>query len=173
MAMTNKMFFMTSLILFSCFSVVAENYSIYLVRHAEKLDKSADPNLSECGNQRAHQLAKILAKTNISAIYSTKYQRTMQTAAPTARLQQLTIKNYNPNDLKKLSNQLQQDRMNALIVGHSNTTPVLAGFLAQQKIAPLTEDDYQYLYQVQFLNEQPMLTILQQPINCQTHKIAN
>jgi phosphohistidine phosphatase SixA len=165
--MTNKTFFMASFLLLSCFSVAADNYSIYLVRHAEKLDNSTDPNLSECGNQRAQQLSKMLSKTNISAIYSTKYQRTMQTAEPMSTLKHLKIENYDPNDLEGFYLQLKQKKRSALIVGHSNTTPVLTSFLTQQKIAPLTEEDYQYLYQVQFINDQPFLTILQQTTSCQ------
>jgi phosphohistidine phosphatase SixA len=166
--MNNKILFMASLLLFSCFSFATNNYSIYLVRHAEKLDNSKDPKLSKCGKQRAQQLSKILSKANISAIYSTKYQRTMQTAEPMSRLEQLKIQHYDPNNLELFSLQLKQEKRNTLIVGHSNTTPVLTELLAQQKVAPLTEDNYQYLYQVHILNDQPMLTILQQPTSCQT-----
>jgi broad specificity phosphatase PhoE len=164
---------MASLLLCSSFSVIADHYSIYLVRHAEKIDNSKNPSLTNCGKKRAQHLSTMLSKADISAIYSTTYQRTIETAEPLATLQQLKIQNYDPSDLEKISHQLQQEKKNTLIVGHSNTTPVLTELLAQQKVAPLTEEDYQYLYQVQFVNNQPLLTIFQQPRNCSTSKTLN
>ncbi len=152
--------------LFSYCSFAAENYSIYLVRHAEKLPNSKNPALTECGKARAKQLASMLLKANITAIYSTSYQRTMQTAQPLANLQKMAIKNYSPKHLQQFSLLLKQKNENALVVGHSNTTPMLVEFLAKQEVSPLTEQDYQYLYQVQYLNGQPLLTIFQQPLEC-------
>jgi len=152
--------------LFSYCSFAAENYSIYLVRHAEKLPNSKNPALTECGKARAKQLASMLLKANITAIYSTSYQRTMQTAQPLANLQKMAIKNYSPKHLQQFSLLLKQKNENALVVGHSNTTPMLVEFLAKQEVSPLTEQDYQYLYQVQYSNGQPLLTIFQQPLEC-------
>lgn len=154
-------------ILTFCFnSFAAENYSIYLVRHAEKLTGSKNPSLTNCGTSRAESLAKMLSKTKIKAIYSTSYQRTMQTASPLAELQNIPIKQYNPKFLKQLSLSLKQASKNTLVVGHSNTTPMLVELLSKVKVAPLTEQDYQYLYQVQFFEGKPLLTVFQQPLNC-------
>ena len=154
--------------LFSYFSFAVDNFSIYLVRHAEKLSDSKNPALTDCGTARAERLATMLSKANINAIYSTSYLRTMQTAQPLANLQKMAIKNYSPKHLEQFSLLLKQKNENALVVGHSNTTPMLVELLAKQKVAPLTEQDYQYLFQVQFFNDQPMLTIFQQPLNCRT-----
>ncbi len=127
--------------LFSCFSFATDSYSIYLVRHAEKLSDSKNPSLTSCGKSRAEQLAKMLSKAEITTIYSTSYQRTLQTARPLANLQNMTVKNYNPRHLEQLALQLQQKQENSLVVGHSNTTPMLVELLANQKVAPLTEQD--------------------------------
>jgi len=147
-------------------SLAFDSYSIYLVRHAEKVANSDNPSLTNCGASRAAMIANILSKTNISSIYSTSYERTMQTAKPLADLNNSPIKVYNPKLLNQLALLLQQKNENALVVGHSNTTPQLVELLAKQKTSPLTEQDFQYLYQVQFINKQPLLTIFQLPLNC-------
>lgn len=152
--------------LLSSFSTIANNYSVYLVRHAEKVSDSKNPPLTACGKARAEQLATLLSKTNIKHIYSTHYQRTMQTAQPLADQQQLAIKNYNPRYLEQLSLKLQQQKANTLVVGHSNTTPELATLLTKEAVAPLSEQDYQQLYQIQYIDEQVMLTLFQQPLSC-------
>lgn len=147
-------------------SFAADNYSIYLVRHAEKVTDSKNPALTLCGKKRAEQLATLLSEADVKAIYSTDYQRTMQTARPLAKQQKLAVKNYNPRHLEQLALQLKQKQEDALVVGHSNTTPMLVELLSNQTVAPLTEQDYQYLYQVQVTNEQTVLTIFQQPLDC-------
>jgi phosphohistidine phosphatase SixA len=154
-------------LLLSSFSSIANNYSIYLVRHAEKLNDSKNPTLTVCGQLRAKQLASLLAPTKITHIYSTHYQRTIQTAKPFAKQQNIAIKNYNPKYLEQLSLKLQQQKVNTLVVGHSNTTPRLVTLLTKETITPLTEQDYQQLYHVQFIDEQVMLTIFQQPLSCE------
>jgi len=154
--------------MFSWCSFAADSYSIYLVRHAEKLTDSKNPSLTACGKERAEQLASLLDKAGISAIYSTSYQRTMQTAAPLAKQQEMAIKNYNPRHLEQLSLQLKQKKESAIVVGHSNTTPMLTELLSKKKVAPLTEHDFQYLYQVQFTDKETTLTILQQPLECKS-----
>lgn len=165
-----KTLFILSFALLSNFSIATDHYSIYLVRHAEKLADKKNPALTQCGKLRAKLLSDLLAKTKITSVYSTSYQRTMQTAQPLANAQKLAIKNYSPKHLEQLAFQLTQKNENALVVGHSNTTPILAELLAKETVAPLTEQDYQYLYQVQFLNAQPTLTIFQQPLNCNDKK---
>jgi len=150
--------------------LAGDEFTLYLVRHAEKQIDIKNPPLTQCGKERARQLATLLSEAKIKSIYSTSYQRTMSTAAPLANQQQLAIKNYNPKQLKQVSLQLKQNKQNALIVGHSNTTPQLAHLLSDKKTEPLTEQDYQELYQVQFNGEQISLTKLMQPHVCSTKK---
>jgi len=88
----------------------------------------------------------------------------MQTAKPLANQQKIAIKNYNPRYLEHLSFELQQENMNTLVVGHSNTTPKLVTLLTEELVAPLSEQDYQQLYKVQYIDEQVVLTIFQQPL---------
>jgi len=71
----------------------------YLVRHAEKVLDQRDPDLTPAGYKRADDLAARLASVPLSAIYSSDYKRTRQTAAPVATAQDVTITLYDPRDL--------------------------------------------------------------------------
>ncbi len=164
--MIKKIIWLLLATIFTSNTFAANNYSIYLVRHAEKQKEGENPGLTPCGQARAKQLARLLSQANISQIYSTKYQRTRQTANPLATNQHIAVQNYNPKHLEQLSILLQQRKENSLVVGHSNTTPQLAELLSTQKMAPLTESDYQQLYQIQFIGEAKMVTLFKQPLTC-------
>ena len=103
-----------------------EMVQFYFVRHAEKsTNDPRDPDLSEAGHARAESIVQHLAKANISKIYATKYKRTQQTAQPLAKSLGIEIEIYDTN-LTDISAILKStERGNALIVGHSNTTPKL------------------------------------------------
>ncbi len=146
--------------------LASDNFTLYLVRHAEKQADSKNPLLTQCGKERAKQLATLLSTTNIKSIYSTSYQRTMSTAAPLSRRQKIAIKNYDPRQLEQFSLHLKQRKENALIVGHSNTTPELTQLLSNQKVEKLTEKEYQTLYQVQFIEGKSQLIRFKQSLSC-------
>lgn len=147
--------------------LAANDYTIYLVRHAEKQTDSSNPALTLCGQQRAEQLATILDTANIKAIYSTNYQRMLATAAPLSNKKNIIISHYNPKKLAQFSLHLKQHQENSLIVGHSNTTAQLTQLLSSQDVKNLSEGDFQHLYQVQFIAGQSHLIQLTQPLSCQ------
>lgn len=129
----------------------AETFTIYLVRHSEK-DVSANhdgnPPLTECGAERSEHLSHFLSAVTLDAIYSTNYTRTKKTALPTAQSKKLEIQEYNPRDLEATSELLLKRKEDALVVGHSNTTAVLAGILANQDLGSFDESIYNRIYQV-------------------------
>jgi hypothetical protein len=90
----------------------------------------------------------------------------MSTAAPLSSKQNIAIENYNPRELEQFSMHLKERKENALIVGHSNTTPQLTQLLSNQKVDDLTEKEYQMLYQVQFIEGKSQLTLFNQPLSC-------
>lgn len=139
--------------------------TIYLVRHAEKQDDSKDPALSECGQKRAQALAALFADIPLAAVYATPYQRTQQTAAAVANHKKLPVQQYDARQPKLLQQQLQAYAQPVLVVGHSNTVPELVKLLSGIEVAPLTEQHYNLLYQVQ-LGQQGSVTIRQQPFGC-------
>lgn len=122
----------------------------YLIRHAEKdlSDMSnKNPHLNETGMQRAQNWAKILKNIPFDAIYSTNYHRTLETAEPIAKVLNLDITLYSPNDLKLKQFMLETNGKTVLIVGHSNTTPTLSNALIKEmKYKQIPETTYGNLY---------------------------
>ena len=94
----------------------------------------------------------------------------MSTTVPLSNKLNIAIKNYNPHQLKQFSLHLKQRKENALIVGHSNTTPQLTRLLGDDIVAALSEKDFQNLYQVQFFEGQTLLTKFIQPHKCTSTK---
>ncbi len=101
--------------------------TIILVRHAEKaVSTVSDMPLSDAGNARAKELARILSAAGVDAIYTTQYLRTKQTVAPLAEALKLapkelaTGKEYPANVVREvLANHTGQT---VVVAGHSNTT---------------------------------------------------
>jgi len=127
-----------------------ETLTIYVVRHAEK-EAGDDPQLTPAGQERAHKLAARLAKVKLDAIFSTDFQRTRLTAQPVAARQGLAIQIYAPGDLPAFAAQLQREYAgkNVLVVGHSNSTPTLAGLLDGTNAYPaFAESEYGNIIQV-------------------------
>lgn len=126
------------------------DYTLYLVRHAEKMsDDKKDPRLTEQGQARAETLAGLLEGKDIIAIYSSDYIRTRDTAAPLAQRLGLQVIIYDPSDLDGLALKLRALKRNALVVGHSNTTPQLAEILGAAPGAPIIEaSEYDRLYKI-------------------------
>ena len=146
--------------------LASDNFTLYLVRHAEKQPEGKNPKLTQCGQLRAKQLATLLSKADIQSVYSTSYQRTMSTAAPLSKARNVAIKHYDPRQLEQFSLHLKQRKENALIVGHSNTTPELTTLLSAQEVDSMNEKQYQNLYQIIFVDNNIELITLTQPLTC-------
>ncbi|GAB2700806.1 histidine phosphatase family protein [Aliiglaciecola sp. 3_MG-2023] len=127
-------------------------YDLYLVRHFEKQAGGTDPGLTQQGQRRANKLAEYLLPKNIQYIYSTKYHRTKQSARPFAQESGLNIQFYSPKQLAVFAEKIKSLQSNALIVGHSNTTPTLISLLGgvAEKI---DEDEYGELFILQISDD--------------------
>jgi len=147
-------------------------FTIYLIRHAEKESAptdSRDPLLSDCGTLRAKSLAGFFGKVDLEAIYSTDYNRTRNTAKPTANSKGITVKSYNPRALEDFALKLINLKQNALVVGHSNTTGALAALLAGQsgdESYSMSEKIYNRIYQVVIYKDARQLQLLQSAFTC-------
>ncbi len=120
---------------------------IFLVRHAEKVDNSRDPELSKAGKQRALELAETLINSKLDYIYSTDFIRTKNTAQPTAEMLNIKVELYNPLELKEFASKLKETGGRHLIVGHSNTTPEMVKLLGGEPGTPIVEEnEYDRLY---------------------------
>jgi len=121
-----------------------------LVRHAEK-EYGGDPALTPEGEERAERLRFMLKNEQIDAVYSTETKRTQLTAAPTAAEKNLTVIPYDAQELKAFASDLKRRHRGetVLVVGHSNTTPMMANLLTGTEDYPrFSELDYTNLYVV-------------------------
>ena len=121
---------------------------VFLVRHAEKAPTGDDPGLSEAGVKRAESLAATLADAGITAIFTSEFKRTRDTAAPVAMRVGATVTTVAAKDVDVLIAKLRAlpAGAKALVVGHSNTIPVMAERLTGVKVAALTDADYDRLF---------------------------
>jgi broad specificity phosphatase PhoE len=146
-----------------------ETFTIYLVRHSEKdltSNNASDPPLTECGKLRSEKLNIFLKDVDLDIVYSTDYSRTKNTALPTAKSKGLEVKQYNSQELKDFSDLLIKNKQDALVVGHSNTTGVLAGLLVGEKIGSFDETIYNRVYQVVINKNSGRLHILHTAFDC-------
>jgi 2,3-bisphosphoglycerate-dependent phosphoglycerate mutase len=98
----------------------SEPLVVYCVRHAEKAEGD-DPLLTDAGTARVAQLVDALKDIPLRAVYSTDTRRTQATARPVAQGHGLEVTSYRPETRGLLG----QQRGAVLVVGHSNTIPLL------------------------------------------------
>ncbi len=142
-----------------------EPTTIFLVRHAERAaDDPQDPGLTPAGRERAQLLARILADAGLTAVYSTPFRRTMDTARPVARAAGLDIRTYDPRDpaaMRAFADELRASTGRILVTGHSNTTPDLVEKLGGDPGSPIAESDYyDRLYLVTITSDGAVSSIL-------------
>lgn len=127
--------------------------TIIVVRHAEKVDDSRDPELSEAGLQRAQALAEVLEYAGLDAVYASQFQRTRQTAEPAAEAAGLkVIVEPVEDDIEAWAQVFAAELVEKhpgqtiLVAGHSNTVPPLVAALCRCEVAPLADSDYDRIY---------------------------
>lgn len=129
----------------------------YLIRHAEKDrgdKKNKDPHLTSFGRQRANNWNKHFKGIKFDAVYSTDYNRTKETATPTAKANDLVLHFYNPSDFKIEEFIEKTKGQTVLIVGHSNTTPKFVNALiGKDKYDDIEDHNNANLYKVTFTKD--------------------
>ena len=146
-----------------------ESFTIYLIRHSEKdllSENQLDPPLTICGIERSEHLSSFFEDTNIKKVYSTNYLRTIKTAMPTALSKKLSIQYYDSNNLILFSKKLLNSKQNSLVVGHSNTTPILAGLLTGNNMNAFDENIYNRIYKVIISQNNKKLFVFETSFDC-------
>lgn len=125
--------------------------TVVLVRHAERLTEGQDPELSPIGVAHAERLAEILERATIAAIYASEAQRTQQTAAAVARATGITPQVIEADKHKRLLRRLKWRHRGdvVLVVGHSNTVPLIADGLGAE-IGLVDAEDYSGLWIISY-----------------------
>lgn len=107
-----------------------EPVTVIVVRHAETAGSSrtgGDPKLSESGEQRAVELAKLLEHAGVTHLYSSQFERTKAVLAPLAEASGLEVESLDADALKEQIERVQAlpPGSVAVIAGHSNTVPAM------------------------------------------------
>ena len=144
----------------------AAQQTIFVVRHAERADASqsgspmmaSDPDLSDKGKARAQSLATLLKDAGITAIYTTQYKRTLQTAEPLAKALGIKPTIVDAKNTASLVEKLKSGG-NALVVGHSNTVGEVIRQLGVSESTSVGDQEYDNLFVV-FRGERPAVVRL-------------
>ena len=151
-------------LLFFASTAVEASPILFLVRHAEKaMTGGNDPELSAVGQERAEALARILKDCKITAIFTTEFKRTQETAAPTAKATQVTPTIIAAKDIAGLVEKLRSLKGNVLVVGHGNTIPDVVKALGIAIPVNIPESDYSEPIVI-ILSDNPQLLRLHYPM---------
>ena len=132
-------------------SPAAPSTVVLLVRHAERAPGSGDVPISDAGQARAAALADVGKVAGVSAIITTQFQRTQQTAAPLAIALGLTpvVVGTGAEAAKHVADVAAAVRAQAgktvLVVGHSNTIPAIIAALGGPRFKDYCEPEYDNL----------------------------
>ncbi|UCF37801.1 MAG: histidine phosphatase family protein [Acidobacteriota bacterium] len=122
--------------------------TVFLVRHAEKIDSSRDPDLAPEGRERADRLRDLLQRTGASALFATQFKRTQQTLQPLSTVLGVPVAVRQAQALNELVDEVKTKHPGETVVlaGHSDTVPELIRLFSGTGIDPLGEDDYDNLF---------------------------
>ncbi|HEX4469387.1 MAG TPA: phosphoglycerate mutase family protein [Gemmatimonadaceae bacterium] len=128
--------------------------TVILVRHAEKAAAPADdPPLTEAGQARARALMAITRDAGVTAIITTQFVRTRETARPSAvalkiapEIIRATAGAQHVQDVARAA--LAHTGGVVLVVGHSNTVPAIIAALGAPPPPPICDNSYDDLYVV-------------------------
>ncbi len=119
-----------------------------VVRHAEKVDSSTDPDLSKAGFERADRLAAVLQYMQIDGLHSTPFKRTRQTLGTLSEKHGLTVHEYDPRNPNSVLDALKANYGKTYVIaGHSNTAPNIVNYLTgNNDYADLEDHVYDHLW---------------------------
>jgi phosphohistidine phosphatase SixA len=127
---------------------------VVLVRHAEKASYPAgNPPLTPEGTTRANALAAALADAGVTAIITTQWTRTRDTAAPLARTLNLTpqvVRTGQGDTAAHAAAVAAAVRRHpggiVLVVGHSNTIPAIIAALGGPRLRDICDPVFDDLF---------------------------
>jgi phosphohistidine phosphatase SixA len=122
--------------------------AVLAVRHAD-IDlprTSPDPDLNAAGRLRAEALARMVGGAGVTAVLTSEFRRTRQTAAPLAR--QLGLTPQLTPDPAVVAKRVRAGELGAvvLVAGHSDTVPEILVALGAAPPRPISEAEFDNLY---------------------------
>ena len=152
-----KQFLFILLILFSVDLEGQDCAEIYLIRHAEKDRsdlKNKNPHLNKLGKDRALKWVEVFKNVEFDKIFSTNYNRTIETATPISLDKKIEISIYSPSKIDYESFKSKTSGEKVLVVGHSNTIPFFVNGLIDKEVYQQIDDlNNANLYKVTICND--------------------
>jgi broad specificity phosphatase PhoE len=143
----------------------ASAQTVVLVRHAEKADASRDPVLSEAGTRRARALAELFGVTRPDLAIVSPMRRTRLTAEPTVPpfgvpLITVSLDGGVDAHVAAVISAARDAGPEALvlIVGHSNTVPLIARALGVES-ADMPECEYDRMTRIDLNGPAPTAVV--------------
>lgn len=140
--------------------------TVVIVRHAEKeAEPAADPPLSAAGQARAVALADALADAGVVGIIVTPYERTRATARPLAerlgiQMVEVPVSRNMDAHIAAVADAVRGfGSGTVLVVGHSNTAPMIAEALSGIAQKPMPESEYDRIILVQTGSDPRLITL--------------
>ena len=140
--------------------VADDAVTVFLVRHAERLDDSPNSPLNDVGRERVEKLRALVADVDFTHVHSTNLTRTLDTAGPIAEDDGVEIGIYSPGELEEFAETIRATPGRHLVSGHSDTTPRLAEALGGEPHGPIDHMEYDRLYIIVIRPGQPAVTTL-------------
>ncbi len=123
--------------------------TIIVVRHAEQIKDplNSNPDLTQPGQARSQELARVLANSGINAIFATQDRRTQQTVQPLANALNVPITQVDAKDTQELIRQIDKHRGETILVSaDSNTIPGLIEALGSGRVPDTADNEHDNLY---------------------------
>jgi phosphohistidine phosphatase SixA len=126
--------------------------TVFLVRHAERLNGSDTTSISPIGIERARRLAHVLSSAGVTRIYVSEKYRTTQTVAPTAMTLGVSPMPIPANAVQAYVDSVKAHRGEAiLVVGHSDNLTAIMGKLGISNPPVIERSQYDDLFIVTML----------------------
>ncbi len=147
-----------------------QSTTLYLVRHAEKEENNTmqnqneDPPLTLEGEQRAEKLKKLLADVSIDAVYSTSYQRNMNTVEPLAIDKNLSIQNYEWHQWSPMIEEIlvSYQGKTVVICGHGdNLLPMIEYLDGKRPQESLGTHEYDKIFKVERQGDTALVEVIE------------
>lgn len=130
-------------------------FLVILVRHADKAPSPPDdPELTPAGLERARILATALRDARVTAIITTQYRRTRETAEPLADQRRVTPEIVSVGSSVELGAHVaavvkavqRHPGETVVVVGHNNTIPLIIAALGGPTVSNICESSYGRLF---------------------------
>lgn len=137
-----------SCLLLSNFGAFAQKTSIWIVMHAETVGKQ--DRLSLTGQARAAELAKVLKREKLQAVYVNETKAAQQTAEPLGQKSKILPRQY-ADSIRSLADKIKKnfEGNKVLVVAkYNNIIPLLTALGAAPPFSAVSSDDNDLMFSV-------------------------